>query len=97
MQETDIYAAKDGGLFRYNARENALELVIPADIREANGKRDFVENAPVNLIYAADLSCAPKGPAAVVRGMFDPDRLSKAMQLRPGQKIILTQTAGYPK
>jgi SagB-type dehydrogenase family enzyme len=124
MQEIDIYVAKADGLFRYNAKENALELIIPEDIREATGKQDFVKSAPVNLIYVADLAkvgkigaqndswtaldtgfiaenvylfCASEGLVTVVRGMFEAEKLSKAMKLRADQKIILTQTIGYPK
>jgi hypothetical protein len=33
----------------------------------------------------------------VVRAWFDRAALSKAMKLRPDQKITLTQTVGYPK
>ena len=124
MQEIDIYVAKSDGLFRYNAKENALELIIPEDIREATGKQDFVKSAPINLIYVADMAktgktgdrtdswvaldtgfiaenvylfCASEGLATVVRGMFESEKLSKAMKLKPDQKIILTQTIGYPK
>ncbi len=43
------------------------------------------------------LYCASAGLATVVRGWFDKPVLTKAMQLRPDQKIILTQTVGYPK
>lgn len=124
MQEIDIYVAKVDGLFRYNAKENALELISSEDIREATGKQDFVKTAPVNLIYVADLAktekagartdswvamdtgfiaenvylfCASEGLVTVVRGMFDSEKLAKAMKLKPDQKITLTQTLGYPK
>jgi len=43
------------------------------------------------------LYCASEGLATVVRGLIDRDALSKAMKLRPDQKIILAQTVGYPK
>jgi SagB-type dehydrogenase family enzyme len=43
------------------------------------------------------LYCASAGIATVVRGWVDKDALAKAMKLRPGQKIILAQTVGYPK
>jgi len=124
MQEIDIYVAKADGLFRYNAQENALELIGTEDIREATGMQPFVKNAPVNLIYVSDpakmgatgaqaavwaamdtgfiaenvyLFCASEGLATVVRGMFDPEKLSKAMKLKDGRKVTLTQTVGYPK
>lgn len=43
------------------------------------------------------LFCASEGLATVVRGSINREPLAKAMQLRPGQKIILAQTVGYPK
>ncbi len=43
------------------------------------------------------LYCASEGLAAVVRGSIDRPVLSKAMNLRADQKIILAQTVGYPK
>ena len=124
VQEIDIYIAKADGLFRYNAQENALELIVAEDIREITGRQEFVKSAPVNLIYVADYSkkgrfgtqkdswaamdtgfiaenvylfCASEGLSTVARGLFDPELLSKAMRLRPDQRIILTQSIGYPK
>jgi nitroreductase len=43
------------------------------------------------------LFCASEGLATVVRGSINREALAKAMQLGPGQKIILAQTVGYPK
>jgi len=43
------------------------------------------------------LFCASEGLATVVRGSVNREALAKAMQLRPGQQIILAQTVGYPK
>jgi SagB-type dehydrogenase family enzyme len=43
------------------------------------------------------LYCASQGLAVVVRGMVDRPALAKEMKLRPEQKIILSQTVGYPK
>ena len=43
------------------------------------------------------LYCASEGLATVVRAWIDRPALSKAMQLRPDQKIILGQPVGYPK
>ena len=42
------------------------------------------------------LYCASEGLATVVRGLIDKPTLREAMKLRPDQKIILTQTVGYP-
>ncbi|MFH0796729.1 MAG: SagB/ThcOx family dehydrogenase [Candidatus Omnitrophota bacterium] len=43
------------------------------------------------------LFCTSEGLATVVMGAIDRDRLSKEMNLRPEQKIILVQPVGYPK
>jgi SagB-type dehydrogenase family enzyme len=43
------------------------------------------------------LFCASEGLSTVSRGLFDHKILSKAMKLRPGQKVMLTQSIGYPK
>jgi hypothetical protein len=43
------------------------------------------------------LYCASEGLATVVRSWIDRPALSKAMGLRPDQKIILEQPVGYPK
>ena len=43
------------------------------------------------------LCCASEGLATVVRALIDIPALSKAMKLRPDQKIILAQSVGYPR
>lgn len=124
VQEIDIYVSFSSGLYLYDPFKNTLELVVGEDIREATGNQSFVKEAPINLIFVADLSraqklgeskeldmasdagfisqnvylyCASSGLSTVVRGSFDEKKLSYAMKLKPNQKIILTQTVGYPK
>jgi SagB-type dehydrogenase family enzyme len=55
-QEIDIYVAMAEGLFIYDAKNNLLKQILSEDIRAMTGKQDFVKEAPVNLIYVADLS-----------------------------------------
>ncbi|MFH2067918.1 MAG: SagB/ThcOx family dehydrogenase [Candidatus Omnitrophota bacterium] len=43
------------------------------------------------------LFCASEGLATVVMGAINRERLSKEMNLRPEQKVILVQPVGYPK
>ena len=43
------------------------------------------------------LFCASEGLATVVRGLFDREKLTGIMKLRPEQHIVLTQTVGYPR
>jgi nitroreductase len=55
-QETDIYVATADGLYLYDAKSNELKPILPDDIRGLTGRQEFVKDAPVNLIYVADLS-----------------------------------------
>ena len=55
-REIDIYVATDEGLYLYEAKGNALKLIMPGDIRSLTGRQDFVKEAFVNLIYVADFS-----------------------------------------
>jgi len=124
MQEIDVYVAMASGLYLYDAKGNVLSPVLAEDIRALTGGQPFVKDAPVNLIYVADLSkmgglsadavdlfsatdtgfvsqnvylyCASAGLSTVVRAWVDKAALAKGMKLRPDQRIILTQTVGYP-
>jgi nitroreductase len=59
----DIYVAMADGLFRYDAKASLLKPVLPDDIRALTGRQSFVTDAPVNLIYVADLSKMPRASA----------------------------------
>jgi SagB-type dehydrogenase family enzyme len=56
MQEIDIYVAKKDGLYLYDAKANMLLSVIAQDLRDLTGQQPFVQDAPINLIYVADLA-----------------------------------------
>lgn len=56
MQEIDIYVADAQGLYLYDALTHALVPVLSKDIRALTGKQDFVNSAPINLIFVADTS-----------------------------------------
>lgn len=53
-QEIDVYAALPDGAYRYDARAHVLELVAAADLRRVTGYQDFVDQAPLDLVYVAD-------------------------------------------
>jgi hypothetical protein len=55
-QNQRVFVAASRGLYRYDPAAHALEPVLPEDLRAATGKQPFVGEAPVNLIYVADLS-----------------------------------------
>lgn len=56
MQEIDIYVATADGLYLFDAKAHMLKPVLAEDIRAMTGTQSFVQEAPVNLIYVADLS-----------------------------------------
>ena len=56
MQEIDIYVAEASGLYLFDAKANMLIPILSEDIRALTGKQPFVKDAPINLIYVADLS-----------------------------------------
>lgn len=55
LQEMDIYVVKEDGFFLYNAKNQSLVKLGNEDLRSATGSQDFVGNAPLNLVYVADL------------------------------------------
>jgi len=57
-QEIDIYIATADWLYVYDASGNRLHAVLHDDVREKTGIQPFVGNAPVNLVYVADLAKA---------------------------------------
>jgi nitroreductase len=56
FQETDIYVLLKSGAYVYNAKSNKLDLVVAEDIRALGGTQAFVKDAPVTLVFVADLS-----------------------------------------
>jgi len=64
----------------------------------ASDQKDFYSAAATGFIGEnVYLYCASEGLVTVVRAMIDRPALAKAMKLRPDQKVILSQTVGYPK
>ena len=60
-QEIDIYAAMADGTYLYNAKKHTLTLVIDKDLRPLTGSQGFVNKAPLNLIYVANIDKAAGG------------------------------------
>jgi SagB-type dehydrogenase family enzyme len=55
-QEIDIYVAAAEGLYVYDAKAHILKPVLAGDIRALTGTQSYVKEAPVNLVYVADLA-----------------------------------------
>lgn len=67
-QEVDVYAAMASGLYRYDPAAHALQLVAAADVRRVTGYQDFVDSAPLDLVYVADHARMKLVPAAQREG-----------------------------
>lgn len=55
-REIDIYVTLSEGVYRYDANDHVLLPVRKEDLRAATGRQDFVADAPVNLVYVANLN-----------------------------------------
>jgi hypothetical protein len=55
-QEVDIYVALPSGAYIYDAGENLLQLIAASDLRRVTGYQDFVDEAPLDLVFVADYS-----------------------------------------
>lgn len=64
-QEMSVYVALESGLYLYVPEDHLLKQIHNRDIRKLTGKQDFVEIAPVNLIFVSDLAKA---------GIRDPEK-----------------------
>jgi SagB-type dehydrogenase family enzyme len=53
-QEIDVYAALAGGLYIYDPDAHRLARVAQVDARRVTGFQDFVDEAPLDLVYVAD-------------------------------------------
>lgn len=55
-QEIEIYLAMTDGLYLYDAQNHALKLMFAEDLRALTGKQEFVQTAPLNLVFVADFA-----------------------------------------
>jgi SagB-type dehydrogenase family enzyme len=82
-------------------QEAPVDLIFVADFNKMSGDaqtKKFYAGADTGFISQnVYLFCASEGLATVVLGWFDQTALAKAMGLKAGQEIILTQPVGYPK
>jgi SagB-type dehydrogenase family enzyme len=64
VQETDIFVALPSGAYCYDAGTHELHLVASSDLRQITGYQDFVDEAPLDLVYVADHSRMSLVPVA---------------------------------
>ena len=82
-------------------REAPVNFIYVADFarmgRASQADKEFYSATDTGFVSQnVYLYCASEGLATVVRGMVDREALSRAMGLRPDQRIVLAQTVGYP-
>lgn len=53
-QEVELYVALPAGLYLYDPAAHALHQAVASDVRCVTGYQDFVDDAPLDLIYVAD-------------------------------------------
>lgn len=53
-QEIDLFVALAAGAYLYDAAAHRLCLVAASDLRRVTGYQDFVDEAPMDLVYVAD-------------------------------------------
>ena len=72
-QDVDVYAVMEKGIYKYDAQENLLKLVVEGDHRDAVATRqDFVKKFPVSLVLVSDISkFGGKGDRDAVMGAVD--------------------------
>lgn len=63
-QEVDLYVLLGSGAYLYDAKNHGLRQVASDDIRAFGGTQPFVTDAPVTLIYVADLGKMQGGDEA---------------------------------
>lgn len=64
-REVDLYVALPQGLYRYEPKRHVLLLIKAEDVRRVTGYQDFVDNAPLDLVYVADHGRMKLVPAAM--------------------------------
>jgi SagB-type dehydrogenase family enzyme len=55
VQEIDVYVALPTGLYLYVGESHTLKQINNKDLRKLCGTQDFVGEAPLNLVYVADM------------------------------------------
>lgn len=59
-QEQDLYVLLDKGAYRYEPKDHRLLLISEKDLRALSSGQPFATNAPVTLLFVADLERMPK-------------------------------------
>ncbi len=68
-QEIDVYVVMPAGTYKYDAAGNVLKPVVSGDLRALAGSQEFVKEAPVTLVFIADID-RMKGAGADTRTWY---------------------------
>ena len=86
-----MFAALPTGGYLYDAAKTVLTLVTATDVRRVTGYQDFVDEAPLDLVYVADhtrMRLVPAGQReSVLLGCGRrhlPERVPLCCRKRPG-------------
>lgn len=63
-QEVLLYVAIPQGLYLYEPTRHELVLTVASDVRRVTGNQDFVDTAPLDLVFVADHTRMKLVPAA---------------------------------
>ncbi len=112
-QDLKVFVVYNKTVWLYDGKNNVLNKYSDADLIPYLAKQDFVNDAPVHLIYAGGnnyalahsgsayqnvyLYAAEKGLATVIRGFFDAQAVHKALNLPDTETVTFHQVIGYPK
>jgi nitroreductase len=55
-QEIEVYVVMAEGAYLYDPKANQLKRIVAEDIRALTGTQPFAKDAPLNLVYVADLA-----------------------------------------
>ncbi len=82
-QEIDIYVARRDGLYLYDPKPHQLKPIAAADLRGKTSGQAFGTNAPVTLIFVADLSRLEKArpDTRLIYANFDAGCISQNVYL----------------
>jgi SagB-type dehydrogenase family enzyme len=62
-QEISLYLCMEDGVYLYDAQKHALQKLLDLDLRKLTGMQPFVEKAPLNIVYVADMTKVGTKPA----------------------------------
>ena len=112
-QDLKVFVVFDKKIWLYDGINNKLNQYSEVNLMPYLAKQDFVNKAPVHILYAGGkhyaqahsgsayqnvyLYAAEKGLATVIRGFFDADSVKKALNLPDDEIVTYHQVIGYPE